>query len=100
MTTIYIDPIGTTTSLSITSTIEDVKTVDNDTLTTTLATAITTAVMNPVYANCDITNKYLDSLTDEELIAMEHRLEEKEDNYSVRVGHTKVEVDIPKVYTK
>lgn len=102
MTTIYIDPIGTTTSLSIASTVgETIDSIDNDDLTTTLLSSTISSVVSNAYANCDMTNKYIDSLTDEQLIAMEQSLDEKDDVfYSIRVGDTKVGVELPKVYVK
>lgn len=100
MTTIYIDPIGTTTSLSVTSTIEDIRTVDNDTLTTTIASAITTSALSPAYADCDMTNRYLDSLTDTQLIEMEQKLAAKDMDYSINVGDTEIGIDLPKIYAK
>ena len=102
MTTIYIDPIGTTTSLSTAYTVgETVDSVDNDELTTTLACTTLTSALTPAYANCDMANKYIDSLTDEQLVAMEQRLEEQDDiYYSIKVGDTQIGVDLPKVYVK
>ena len=71
MTIIRIDPLGTTTMLTSTSTINE--TVDDEEAKSTLIAGLTTslsttsATQTRNYVQMDVANRYLDSLSDEEL---------------------------------
>ena len=102
MTILHLDPLGTTTSLSLTSTVEDiVDTVDDQTtLVTAVGSTITSVLSNPRYSYCDMANRYVDSLTDQQLVEMDKLLQEKEDSFVFTLGDNVVEVEKPKVYKK
>ena len=83
MTIIQIDPLGTTTLLSTTSTLDDTV-QDSDARSTTIAgltTTISTSAMNPQYTQIYMANHYLDSLSDTEIMQMEEKLKQKEEDF-------------------
>lgn len=101
MTYIRLDPLGTTTCLTLTSVVDEVAdTIDNDTATASLTSTVTTALSNTCYASCDMANKYIDSLSDQQLVEMTTKLEQKENELSFTLNDNKVEIELPKVYKK
>ena len=82
MTIIRIDPLGTTTMLTSTSTINE--TVDDEEAKSTLIAGLTTslsttsATQTRNYVQMDVANRYLDSLSDEELEKLDNLLRERE----------------------
>lgn len=101
MIMIKLDTTGTTSLLSGTSTLES--TVDNeeDATTTALLTASTLSSSMPrVYAHAEISQRYIDSLSDTELIEMEQRLEQKENEMTLNVNGEEIIIETPKTYKK
>lgn len=99
MTFIQIDPLGTTTLMSTTSTLDDTV-QDSDAKTTTiagLATSLTTSMARPESTYIYMSNHYIDSLTDEEIIQMEERLADKEQDFLIQL---ETQQEKPKVLIK
>lgn len=91
MISTYIDPLGTTTCTSISATLEDtIDTIDSQTATITTATStISTLLSNQSYASHEMSSKFLDSLTDEQLSALILKIEEKENGVDLTyLDHT------------
>jgi len=99
MTFIQIDPLGTTTLMSTTSTLDDTV-QDSDAKSTTiagLATSLTTSMSRPESTYIYMSNHYIDSLTDEEIIQMEERLADKEHDFLISL---ETQQEKPKVLIK
>ncbi len=98
MTIIVNDPLEATSMLCTTSSIYD--TVDDPDLASTtvssLASTISSQMSSPVAIRLDYTNRYLDSLSTEQLCQMEQLLEQKEDEIIVNT----LQQEKPKVYEK
>ena len=99
---IRLDPLSTTTSLSISTAIEEVAdTIDNNTATVTTASAtIATLLSNSQYAYSDMAHKYIDSLTDSQLIEMSDQMEAIGKELEFTIGDKSYEIETPKVYVK
>lgn len=97
---IKLDTTGTTSLLTGTSTLES--TVDNeeDATTTALLTASTLSSTMPIYAHAEMSQRYIDSLSDNELIEMEQRLSEKENEMSLKINGEEIKLETPKTYKK
>lgn len=95
MMAFHLDPLGTTTMLSVTSTLNETV-QDNDARSTTivsLATSLTASMARPESTYVYLSNRYLDSLTDTELVEMEKKLAQKEEEMLISQ-------EKPKVYQK
>ena len=92
MTIIKLDPVGTTTMLSLTSTIESA--LDDEEAKATLITGLTTSLSTTTpfnsrnYIYMDTATRYVDSLTDDELMRLDNLLKEREEQI--------VEIEFPK----
>ena len=97
MTVVYIDPLGTTTLLSTTTSLDD--TVDDSdaksTTMTGLTSSLTTALSNPNETHIYMANAYVDSLTDEQIVEMSNLLADKSIDLKAQDSNEK-----PKVYQK
>ncbi len=97
MTYLYIDPLGTTTLLSTISSLDE--TLEGDDLKSTtimgLTTSLTSSISSPASADLYYADKYIDSLTDEQIAEMSNLLEDKSTDFKVQDGNEK-----PKVYQK
>ncbi len=101
MIMIKIDTIGTTSLLSATTTtgssVDDI----NDASTTAVAVCSTlTTAMPSGYAHAETTQRYIDSLSDEQLVEMERLLEEKESSMGITSNIEVKSPEKPKVYKK
>ena len=97
MTYIYIDPLGTTTLISTTTSLDDTI-ADDDLKSTTitgLATSLTSSISTPASADMYYTDKYIDSLTDEQIIEMSKLLDDKTAEIGIEDN-----IEKPKVYQK
>ena len=86
MTIIQIDPIGTTSLLCLTSTLDD--TVQDKDARSTTITALTTTIASssstPRHIQMNYASRYVESLSDEQLAEMEQRLAYKEEMMNVQ----------------
>lgn len=101
MIMIKLDTAGTTTLLSATTTTES--TVDNeeDAITTALTSATTLSSSFPsASAHAEMTQRYIDSLSETELIEMEQRLTQKENEMSIKINGEELTIETPKTYKK
>lgn len=101
MIMIKLDTTGTTTLLTGTSTLES--TVDNDeeATTTALVTASTlSSSMTSGYAHAEMSQRYLDSLSDTQLVEMEQRLMQKENEMAINIDGEEITIETPKTYKK
>lgn len=118
MTLIHIDLLDTTSLACTTSTIDDTVTDDDlkSTIYTSLTSTLTSSGPRP-YVDIHMTHRYLDSLSDTQLVQMEKLLEQKEkemftiptqlgeQNSTVQVEQlgqqvAKTAIEQPKVYQK
>lgn len=92
-TTIQFDPLGTTACLLTSSTVQH--SVDNEdhatTTITSLATTLSSSIVKPQVVYMQETYRYVDSLSDQELVEMVQLLENKEQEFII---------EEPKTYTK
>lgn len=97
MTIIVNDPLEATSMLCTTSTIYDTV-EDQDSASTTitsLASTISSQMSSPAVIHIDYTNRYLDSLSTEQLCEMERLLDQKEE-----INLAQLEQETPKTYQK
>ena len=103
MLMIKIDPIETTSLVSATTTTESTVDDSDEATTTALGVSSTlTTSMPPGYAHAESTQRYIDSLSDTQLIELEQRLIQKE-NEMLKVSdgvEIKIEIETPKTYIK
>ena len=95
MTVFHADPLGTTTMVCTTLTLPE--TVDDkDARSSTvvaLASSLTSSMARPESTYIYLSNRYIDSLSDTELVEMEQKLEKKE-------AEMLISLEQPKVYQK
>jgi len=99
MTVLYVDPIGTTSLLSTTSTLEDTV-EDSDARSTTisgLASSLTSSMSEGTRMNVYMANQYVDSLSDQQLVQMIDLLDAKEDSLLSQITYQEEQ---PKVFQK
>lgn len=89
MTIIQIDPLGTTTLLCVSSTIDD--TVGDEDLRSTTYTGLTTTITSsgpsPRHVDVHMANRYVDSLSDTQLVQMVEMLDQKEEDMLMTLEH-------------
>ena len=92
-TTIQFDPLGTTACVLTSSTVQHSIENENRASTTIagLASTLSSAVVRPQVIYIEDTNRYIDSLSDQELVEMVQLLDEKEQI---------LELEQPKIYKK
>ena len=106
MTVIHIDPLGTTTLSCTTSTVDE--TIDDGDLRSTtysgLSTTLLSSGMNHQHVDIHMMNRYIDSLSEEQIVEMAQLLDEKEKDFIIPIETKEVQVDktleAPKVYQK
>ena len=98
-TTLHFDPLGTTSCLFTSSTVQNVV-KDEDRASTTitgLATTLSLSMMKPQIVYVDTTNRYIDSLSDQQIVEMLQLLEEKD---KTELVFSKIQEENTKVYKK
>ena len=101
MIMIKIDTIGASSLLSATSTTGSTVDDPNEASTTAVAVCSTlTSSMPSGYAHAEASQRYIDSLSDEQLVEMERLLEEKESSMGITPNIEVKSPEKPKVYKK
>lgn len=101
MIMIRLDTTGTTSLLTGTTTLDSTIENDEDATTTALVTASTlSTAMSTSQAHAEMSQRYIDSLSDAQLIEMEQRLAQKENEISINMSGEEVIIETPKTYKK
>lgn len=101
MIMIRLDTTGTTSLLTGTTTLDSTVENDEDATTTALVTASTlSTTMSTAQAHADTSQRYIDSLSDAQLIEMEQRLVQKENEISLNMNGEELIIETTKTYKK